>query len=235
MTRRPIIAFLFLLSSPLAFAGTTMVIRREVPSSGTPAATCKASSDTFTEASTGDINLSAGTPDLGTWQGAAAGTGMFLIDRTADVLKTTATTTVYVTFTDAIAGSSVTIYAKGAANNTATGRVGVCGLYSAEMPNYTGYESRFDQAGKLDFRKSGVQVSSTTMATVLGSYANTTEYSLKMVISDIGGAGQLIRVFVNDKEATVLRTSDTTFTSGYGGVIMNQAAPRITEAAIICP
>ena len=212
----------------------TLVIRRDVGGSGGGGSSCVPSQDTFTRGGTGDETLSDNPPESGTWGGANASSGLFVIDRANDVLKITTSGSFIVTWADAIAGSSVTVYATGVTNNTSNRRVGVVALTS-DADTSAGYEARWDQAGKLDLRDAGVQIASTTMATVLGSFSSTTNYTIKLEISDIGGAGQLLKVYVNDIEATELRSINTAHTSGYGGVFVSQQEVRVTEAGIICP
>jgi hypothetical protein len=202
-----------------------------VPPSTAPACVGTFANATFTEAGTGNLNLSASIPESGgIWSGANSTDGTLVVDRSVDEVKSTngtgLTKVSYLSLSADCTNYSVFASAK-AGSTTNSNRVGIMGRYDGATD--TGYRFRIEGDGTARLEKL-VNGTNTDLDTdPIAGFSVTTYYSLELRMS-----GTTISGWVNGVQEC-LATDASITTPGTIGMIIRNGNARLTSISAAYP
>lgn len=231
MRRAHVLTLLTILAllAPAVLMARSQVIVQRMPTTA-PVSGCGSAliaSDTFTEASTGNIALNTHTKTSGgswTTGGGTSGINDLSLDRANDVALSTASGANGAggVIDDSVGCYDYSIQSLVRTGGTGSNRVGVLGRYDLAAGN--GYWLRITGGGELslyeDVAGSAANlISSTTVAGVVGSFAVGTNYTLRL---DMKGT-QLLS-YINDTQA--FASTNATYTTGKPGIKITNTSSR---------
>lgn len=218
---------LFLLAFIPCTAHAWVIQHRQTVVAGSSCGSALIASDTFTESGTGNIALNAHTKTTGgTWVtgGGALGLNDLSLDRTNDLVLSTASATNGAggVIDDTVSCYNYNVQMTARTGGTGSNRIGPMGRFDIATGN--GYWLRITGGGSVELyeliaNSADVQLCTDSVATLLGSFATSTNYTLLLEMN-----GTTLTASINSTQ--LCSVTNSTYSTGKPGVKITNTSPR---------